>query len=111
MSSRADGYLRYAGELRVPFDNSEAKRVIRMSKLRIKVSGSMRSLAGAEAFCALRSYPHHPHPPRHGVARSSHASPRRQPLDPGTALASPHYYYTAWRTWRGPGAGRNLEVT
>ena len=60
MSSRADGYLRYAGELRVPFDNSEAKRVIRMSKLRIKVSGSMRSLAGAEAFCALRSYPHHP---------------------------------------------------
>jgi hypothetical protein len=27
-----------------------------MSKLRIKVSGSMRSLAGAEAFCAIRSY-------------------------------------------------------
>jgi transposase len=27
-----------------------------MSKLRIKVSGSMRSLAGAEAFCAIGSY-------------------------------------------------------
>jgi transposase len=27
-----------------------------MSKLRIKVCGGMRSLAGAEAFCAIRSY-------------------------------------------------------
>jgi hypothetical protein len=27
-----------------------------MSKLRIKVSGCMRSMAGAEEFCALRSY-------------------------------------------------------
>ena len=36
------------------------------------------------------------------------ADPRRQPLDPGTGLTSPHY--TAWRTWRGPGAGRNREV-
>lgn len=55
MSSRADDYLRYARDLRVPFDNNEAERAIRMSKLRIKVSGSMRSLAGAEAFCAIRS--------------------------------------------------------
>ena len=27
-----------------------------MSKLRIKVSGCMRSMAGAEVFCAIRSY-------------------------------------------------------
>jgi hypothetical protein len=27
-----------------------------MSKLRIKVSGCMRSMQGAEAFCAIRSY-------------------------------------------------------
>jgi hypothetical protein len=27
-----------------------------MSKLRIKVSGCMRSITGAEAFCAIRSY-------------------------------------------------------
>ena len=27
-----------------------------MSKLRIKVSGCMRSMAGAENFCAIRSY-------------------------------------------------------
>ena len=27
-----------------------------MSKLRIKVSGCIRSMAGAEALCAIRSY-------------------------------------------------------
>jgi transposase len=27
-----------------------------MSKLRIKISGCMRSIAGAGAFCAIRSY-------------------------------------------------------
>ena len=55
MLARRDDYLRFAHNLRVPFDNNEAEQVIRMSKLRIKVSGCMRSMAGAEAFCAIRS--------------------------------------------------------
>ena len=56
MRDRQADYLRFAHDLRVPFDNNEAERVIRMSKLRIKVSGCMRSMTGAETFCAIRSY-------------------------------------------------------
>jgi transposase len=56
MAAREADYLRFACDLRVPFDNNEAERVIRMSKLRIKVSGCMRSMKGAGDFCAIRSY-------------------------------------------------------
>jgi transposase len=56
MKGRQADYLRFARDLRVPFDNNEAERTIRMSKLRIKVSGCMRSMAGAETFCVIRSY-------------------------------------------------------
>lgn len=53
--ARQDDYLRFTTDPRVRFDNNAAEREIRMSKLRIKVSGCMRSIAGAEAFCAIRS--------------------------------------------------------
>ncbi|MBV9856174.1 MAG: IS66 family transposase [Streptosporangiaceae bacterium] len=56
MQAREDDYLRFARDLRVPFTNNAAEQAIRMSKLRIKISGCMRSMAGAEEFCAIRSY-------------------------------------------------------
>ena len=56
MHAREGDYLRFARDLRVPFTNNAAEQAIRMSKLRIKVSGCMRSMTGAEEFCAIRSY-------------------------------------------------------
>ena len=56
MKDREDDYLRFARDLRIPFTNNAAEQAIRMSKLRIKISGCMRSMTGAEEFCAIRSY-------------------------------------------------------
>jgi transposase len=56
MTVRQADYLRFTHDELVPFDNNAAEREIRMIKLRQKVSGCLRTLAGAEQFCAIRSY-------------------------------------------------------
>jgi transposase len=54
--NRWDDYLRYTHNPKIHFDNNAAERTVRMPKLRVKVSGSLRSLDGAQDFAAIRSY-------------------------------------------------------
>jgi hypothetical protein len=53
---RQEDYLRFARDWRAPPDNNGCERDIRMTKLRQKVSGCLRTLTGARQFCAIRSY-------------------------------------------------------
>jgi transposase len=48
--------LRFATDFRVPFDNNEAERQVRMVKVQQKISGGFRTTAGATSWLALRSY-------------------------------------------------------
>jgi hypothetical protein len=54
LRDRQDDYLRFTRDWRIPPDNNE--RDIRMTKLKQKVSGCLRTLTGARQFGAIRSY-------------------------------------------------------
>lgn len=56
LHSRWHDYLRWVHNLNLPFDNNAAEQTIRMAKLRIKVSGSLRTLLGAQDFAGIRTY-------------------------------------------------------
>ena len=55
-SAHKTAILRFMNDLQTPMTNNEAERALRPSKLHRKVSGSFRSLAGAERSANLRSY-------------------------------------------------------
>lgn len=56
LRDRQNDYLRFTTDWRIPPDNNGSERDIRMIKLRQKISGCLRTLTGAQQFCAIRSY-------------------------------------------------------
>ena len=54
LSKRQEQVLRFLEDFAVPFDNNQAERDIRMTKVQQKISGGFRGEQGAMMYCRIR---------------------------------------------------------